>query len=180
VRHPALTRQLAIMAAGTSIAEVHSHPGDTMATVRTTVVADEVGTITRTNRVYSPSAIDQAAIDDLASLVGLLSGNPFLSSADTFCLDGCQHREWTEKPLRSSAYLSVRHAMSREKPLMSTWFCVPTNRSVSSRRYPVRIPATVPNNAVLAISVQGGAASGGGLSLGMGQRWRPGADPGRQ
>jgi outer membrane protein assembly factor BamB len=77
VRHPHLTPALATMAAGTAIANVHGMPGDAMATVVTEVVADEVGTIRRTNRVYDPGAIDEAATADLQSLVGLLSSNAF-------------------------------------------------------------------------------------------------------
>lgn len=77
VRHPQLTPQLIPLAASTAISEVHGQPGDAMATVTTTVTADEVGTITRTNRVYDGSAIDSAAITDLMSLMSLLSANPF-------------------------------------------------------------------------------------------------------
>ena len=77
IRHPQITPQLIPVAAGTAISEVHGQPGDAMATVTTSVTADEVGTITRTNRVYDGGAIDSAAISDLMSLMSLLSANPF-------------------------------------------------------------------------------------------------------
>ena len=77
IRHPQITPQLIPVAAGTAISEVHGQPGDAMATVTTTVTADEVGTITRTNRVYDGVSIDDAAISDLRSLMSLLSANPF-------------------------------------------------------------------------------------------------------
>ncbi|MBC8104459.1 MAG: hypothetical protein H7Z41_17930 [Cytophagales bacterium] len=167
VRHPALTRQLATLAAGTAIAEVHSAPGDAMATVRTTVTADEVGTITRTNRVYSPVAIDDPAIGDLSALVGLLSGNPFYPL-----------------PIRSIT-MDVNIESGRKTAQIERVFVgqtryepgdtVPVNvvlRPYKGQRMvktiSVRIPPTVPNNSVLSVNVGGGGVSSGGLSLGVG------------
>src|SRR5262249_30732283 len=77
LRQPQITPVLTAMAARTAIAEVHSEPGDAMATVTTEVVGDGIGAIRRTNRVYDAAAIDEAAIGDLRSMVSLLSSNPF-------------------------------------------------------------------------------------------------------
>ncbi|MES2459485.1 MAG: SpoIVB peptidase S55 domain-containing protein [Armatimonadota bacterium] len=167
VRHPALTRQLAMMATGTAIAEVHSQPGDTMATVRTTVTADEVGTITRTNRVYSPSAIDQAATDDLASLVSLLSGNPFYPLP----IRSVSMEVDIESGRKTAQIERVFVSQTRYEPGETIDVNVvlrPYMKERVVKTIPVRIPTSVPNNSVLAISIQGGGASGGGLSLGLG------------
>jgi WD40 repeat protein len=167
VLHPALTRQLALMAAGTAIAEVHSQPGDTMATVRTTVTADEVGTITKTNRVYSPSAIDQAATDDLASLVSLLSGNPFYPlpiRSVTMDVDIQSGRQ-------TAQIERVFVSQTRYEPGETVDVNVvlhPYQKERIVKTIPIRIPATIPNNTVLSVSIQGGASSSGGLTLGMG------------
>jgi sugar lactone lactonase YvrE len=167
VRHPALTRQLALMAAGTAIAEVHSHPGDTMATVRTTLTADEVGTITRTNRVYSPSAIDQAATDDLASLVSLLSGNPFYPLP----IRSVSMEVDIESGRKTAQIERVFVSQTRYEPGETVDVNVvlrPYMKERIVKTIPVRLPASIPNNTVLSIAVQGGGSSGGGFSLGVG------------
>jgi sugar lactone lactonase YvrE len=138
-----------------------------MATVRTTVTADEVGTITRTNRVYSPSAIDQAATDDLASLVSLLSGNPFYplpirSVAMEVTIESGRKTAQIERVFVSQTRYEPGETVDVNVVLR------PYMKQRVVKTIPVRIPATVPNNSVLAISVQGGGASGGGMSLGVG------------
>ena len=166
IRHPALTRQLATMAAGNAISEIHSQPGDSMATVRTTVVADEVGTITRTNRVYSPSAIEEASIDDLASLLGLLSGNPFYPlPVRSVTMDVS-----IESGRQTAQIERVFVSQTRYEPGETVDVSVvlrPYRGERVVKTIPVRIPQSVPNNTVLSISVGGGGSSGG-FSLGVG------------
>ena len=167
IRHPALTRQLATMAAGNAISEIHSQPGDSMATVRTTVVADEVGTITRTNRIYSPSAIEEASIDDLASLLGLLSGNPFYPlPVRSVTMDVS-----IESGRQTAQIERVFVSQTRYEPGETVDVSVvlrPYRGERVVKTIPVRIPQSVPNNTILSISVAGGGSSGGGFSLGVG------------
>lgn len=166
VRHPQLTRTLAPMAAGVAISEVHSQPGDAMATVRTTVTADEIGTITRVNRVYDPLAIDSAATADLDSLAGILSSNPFYPvpirsvAMDVTIEDGRQTAQVERVFLDQTRYepgdmVNVNVVLR------------PYKRPRIVQTIPVRIPPTVPDGSVLTIMVQGGASANGGLTLGV-------------
>lgn len=77
INHPLLAERLIETVADQAIAEVHGEPGDSMATVKMDVDAQEVGHIVRTNTFFDSESIDQAAIADLSSALQMLSSNPF-------------------------------------------------------------------------------------------------------
>jgi sugar lactone lactonase YvrE len=76
-QHPILTSELLDALARVAVEQVHSEPGDVMAQVTTTVNADEVGSVTRSNLVFDASDIADSAAQDLNDITNILSGNPF-------------------------------------------------------------------------------------------------------
>jgi sugar lactone lactonase YvrE len=77
IDHPLLTGPLVLQVAQQAILETHGSPGDAIATVTTTVNADQVGRITRSNVFYDALSIEQSATGDLDSLIRLLTSNNF-------------------------------------------------------------------------------------------------------
>lgn len=75
--HPDLTPTLMRTVARQAISQVHNMPGDVMAKVQTTVTADEIGTLTRSNLLYDPSDISISATQDLSEINAIAAGNPF-------------------------------------------------------------------------------------------------------
>lgn len=75
--HPDLTPTLMRAVARQAISQVHDMPGDVMARVQTSVTADEVGTLTRSNLLYDPSDISLSATQDLSDMNAIVAGNPF-------------------------------------------------------------------------------------------------------
>ncbi|MGC8668109.1 MAG: hypothetical protein ACP5VE_08355 [Chthonomonadales bacterium] len=86
VAHPNLYSALVSATVEAAIADLHSNPGPVMAHVRTTVDADEMGVITRTNTVFDSRSIEASAAADLDEILNILTGNPFyplgIKSAD--------------------------------------------------------------------------------------------------
>ncbi len=76
-QNPDLTAALLSLVAKEGISRMHNTPGDVMAQVTTTVDAAEVGTVTRTNRVFDSSDISGVATQDLNDITNIVSGNPF-------------------------------------------------------------------------------------------------------
>jgi hypothetical protein len=77
IDHPLLTGPLVLQVAQQAILETHGSPGDAVATVTTTVNADQVGRITRTNVFYDALSIEQTSTGDLDNLIRLLTSNSF-------------------------------------------------------------------------------------------------------
>lgn len=75
--HPDLTAVLLRLIAQEAVTRAHGVPGDAMAHVTTTVNADEVGRITRSNIVFDANDIASACTQDLIDITGIVSGNPF-------------------------------------------------------------------------------------------------------
>ncbi|MCW3096586.1 MAG: Virginiamycin lyase [Chthonomonadaceae bacterium] len=76
-QNPDLTSALLALVAKETIARVHNIPGDVMADVTTTVDSAEVGSVTRTNRVFDAADISGPATQDLNDITNIVSGNPF-------------------------------------------------------------------------------------------------------
>lgn len=76
-QNPDLTAALLSLVAKESINRVHNVPGDVMADVTTTVDSAEVGSVTRTNRVFDAADISGPAAQDLNEITNIVSGNPF-------------------------------------------------------------------------------------------------------
>lgn len=76
-QNPDLTSALLSLVAKETITRVHNVPGDQMADVTTTVDAAEVGSVTRTNRVFDAADISGPAAQDLNEITSIVSGNPF-------------------------------------------------------------------------------------------------------
>lgn len=77
VAHPNLYAGLVSATVAASIAEIRNTPGAAMARVETTVEAEEIGKITRSNIVFDARSIDVAATADLDEILGILTANPF-------------------------------------------------------------------------------------------------------
>ncbi len=77
VTHPNLYPAMVSAAVESAIAEIHNIPGGTMARITTTVDAEEVGKVTRSNTIFSMGGIDSPATADLDDLLGILTSNPF-------------------------------------------------------------------------------------------------------
>jgi sugar lactone lactonase YvrE len=75
--HPNLYAALVSSTVGAAISEIRSTPGAAMATVTTTVDAEEVGKISRTNICFDSRGIDGAATADLDDFLSILTSNPF-------------------------------------------------------------------------------------------------------
>jgi hypothetical protein len=76
-QNPDLTSALLSLVAKETINRVHNIPGDVMADVTTTVDSAEVGSVTRTNRVFDAADISGPATQDLNDITSIVSGNPF-------------------------------------------------------------------------------------------------------
>lgn len=162
LRHPLLTPLLASLAAGSAIAEVHGQPGDSMATVTTTVEADEVGKITRTNRVYDALAIDEAATGDLSQLLSTLSSNPLYPVG----IRRVSLNVTIESGRKTAQVERIFLKQTRFEPGDTVEVGVvlkPFKQNRIVRTIPLRIPANAPLGS-LALVVQGGGGVGGGLS----------------
>ncbi len=77
VSHPLLYSAMVSAVVDSAVSEIRNTPGAAMAHVTTTVDADELGKITRSNLVYDARGIDAAATTDLDDLLGMLTSNPF-------------------------------------------------------------------------------------------------------
>jgi sugar lactone lactonase YvrE len=74
--HPDLTPTLMRLVARQAITQVHNVPGDVMAKIDTTVTADTMGTLTRSNVIYDPADPSTTATQDLTDMTNIASGNP--------------------------------------------------------------------------------------------------------
>lgn len=86
VTHPNLYAAMVSGTVGAAVEDVRSIPGAAMARVTTTIEAEDIGKVTRTNVVYDARGIDNAATADLDDLLGIFTSNPFypvvIKSAD--------------------------------------------------------------------------------------------------
>ena len=164
VRHPQLTPALATMAAGTAIANVHGLPGDAMATVTTEVVADEVGLIRRTNRVFDAQAIDEAATGDLTALIGVLTSNPFyplgIRSVNlNVTIDRGRQTAQVERIFLKQTKFAPGDTIDVGIVLK------PYKNERVTRMLQVKIPPATPSGTLM-LTVQGGSGNSGGIRLG--------------
>ena len=166
VRHPMLTPVLAPLAAGSAIAEMHGQPGDAMATVKLTVEADEVGTVTRTNRFFDPATIDMPATSELSQLMRTLATNPFYPvGVRRITMDV------TIEPGRRTAQVErIFLKQTQFEPGDTVQVGVvlkPYKAERFVRNVSLRIPPGTPNGTLL-LMVQGGGGMAGGITIGPG------------
>ncbi|MCE5315479.1 MAG: SpoIVB peptidase S55 domain-containing protein [Armatimonadota bacterium] len=79
IDHPLLASRLITMMVGEAIYEMHPTPGDTTAEISYEVDADGLGTIKRSNIFFDPVSVDSASIEDIGTLLQILSSNKFYS-----------------------------------------------------------------------------------------------------
>ncbi|MCX6344973.1 MAG: hypothetical protein NT018_07845 [Armatimonadetes bacterium] len=77
INHPLLAGQLATIAVGEAISQVHTGAGDATAEVSYEIIADRIGTIKRSNIFFDPTSIESSSVKDVASMLQLLGNNPF-------------------------------------------------------------------------------------------------------
>lgn len=156
INHPLLASTLLTLVVGEAIYETHSVPGDATAEVEYEVVADEVGTIKRRNVFFDPTAVDAAAISDLATLLRLLSSNRF------YPLD-VKSVNVRVKILdkRNTATIERIFVKEREyEPGEEVEVGVvlrPYKQPLITKTFTIRIPATAPDGK-LTLLVRGGAS----------------------
>ncbi|MCW3052094.1 MAG: peptidase SpoIVB, partial [Chthonomonadales bacterium] len=73
-QNPDLTAALLSLVAKETITRIHNLPGDVMADVTTTVDSAEVGSVTRSNRVFDAADISGPATQDLNDITNIVSG----------------------------------------------------------------------------------------------------------
>ena len=163
INHPLLTGQLVSQMADAAIAQVHGQPGDSVAQVAFDVDVEEIGHVKRTNTFYDALSIDQTAIEDLDSLMRLLSSNSFYPLA--------------VKSVRMDVTIQNRHDMAEIDHLFvkQSHFAPgdtvdvgvvlkPYKRPLYTRMVAVKIPLATADGP-LSLSVRGGGSEGGVTSL---------------
>ena len=163
INHPLLTGQLVSQMADAAIAQVHGQPGDSVAQVSFDVDVEEIGHVKRTNTFYDALSIDQTAIEDLDSLMRLLSSNPFYPLAVKSIQMGVtiQNRHDTAE----IDHLFVKQSRFAPGDTVDVGVVLkPYKRPLYTRMVSVKIPAATADGP-LSLSVRGGGSEGGVTSL---------------
>lgn len=166
LNHPLLTGQLMTQMAGQAISQVHGLPGDSVANVTMDADIEEIGHVRRTNTFYDAVSIDQSAVDDLDSLMRLLSANPFYPlSLKKLTMDvTIQNRHDTAEV----DHIFLKQGKYEPGDTVSVGVVLkPYKRQPITQTVSVKIPANTPSG-TLTLTVKGGGSGGGGLSLGGG------------
>lgn len=179
VAHPNLYAALVSTSVASAVAEIRSIPGAAMAQIDTTVVADELGKIERTNTVFDMSGIDGAATADLDDVLGILTSNPFYPLG----IKGATVTVRIESGRKTARIERIFVKSGRFEPGEEVEVGVvlkPYRQPSVTRLMKVRIPANAATGR-LVLQVRGGAVSGainlGGIvirpSSGQGQEQAP-------
>ncbi len=163
INHPLLTGQLVSQLADAAIAQVHGQPGDSVAQVAFDVNVEEIGHVRRTNTFYDALSIDQTAIEDLDSLMRLLSSNPFypLAVKSIAMKVTIQNRHDTAE----IDHLFVKQSRFAPGDTVEVGVVLkPYKRPLYTRMVSVKIPAATADGP-LSLSVRGGGSEGGVTSL---------------
>ncbi|MDH7602995.1 MAG: SpoIVB peptidase S55 domain-containing protein [Armatimonadota bacterium] len=163
INHPLLASTLLTLVVGEAIYESHPVPGDATAEVEYEVVADEVGKITRSNLFFDSTAVDSAAISDLAYLLRLLSSNRF------YPLDvKSVNVKVRISGKRTTAVIDRIFVKEREyEPGETVDVGVvlrPYKQPRVTKTFSVKIPSTVPDGKLI-LYVRGGASVSEGPSI---------------
>ena len=163
INHPLLTGQLVSQMADAAIAQVHGQPGDSVAQVAFDVDVEEIGHVKRTNTFYDALSIDQTAIEDLDSLMHLLSSNSFYPLAvKSITMDvTIQNRHDTAE----IDHLFVKQSHFAPGDTVDVGVVLkPYKQPLYTRMVSVKIPAATADGP-LSLSVRGGGSDGGVTSL---------------
>ena len=163
INHPLLTGQLVSQMADAAIAQVHGQPGDSVAQVSFDVDVEEIGHVKRTNTFYDALSIDQTAIEDLDSLMHLLSSNSFYPLAvKSVRMDvTIQNRHDTAE----IDHLFVKQSHFGPGDTVDVGIVLkPYKRPLYTQMMSVKIPQATPDGP-LSLSVRGGGSDGGVTSL---------------
>ena len=163
INHPLLTGQLVSQMADAAIAQVHGQPGDSVAQVSFDVDVEEIGHVKRTNTFYDALSIDQTAIEELDSLMHLLSSNSFYPLAvKSVRMDvTIQNRHDTAE----IDHLFVKQSHFAPGDTVDVGVVLkPYKRPLYTRMVSVKIPQATADGP-LSLSVRGGGSDGGVTSL---------------
>ena len=163
INHPLLTGQLVSQMAGAAIAQIHGQPGDSVAQVSFDVNVEEIGHVKRTNTFYDALSIDQSAIEDLDSLMRLLSSNPFypLAVKSIVMSVTIQNRHDTAE----IDHLFVKQSRFVPGDTVDVGVVLkPYKRPLYTRMVSVKIPQGTADGP-LSLNVRGGGSEGGVTSL---------------
>jgi hypothetical protein len=166
INHPLLTARLIEMVADQAISQIHGEPGDTMATVKMDVDAEEVGHIVRTNTFYDAQSIDQTALGDLSSALQLLSANPFypLSVKSVNLSVTIQTRHDTAE----IDHIFLKQSKFAPGDTVDVGVVLkPFKQPLTTHIVQVKIPADAPTGTI-ELQVKGGAAEAGGGAISIG------------
>ena len=165
INHPLLTGRFIPAIASAAIAQIHGDPGDSMATVSMNVDAEQVGHVRRTNTYYDGLSIDQAATEDLTSLMGLLSSNPFYPLAVKSV-----HMSVTIRDRHDTAeidHLFVNQSKFAPGDTVQVGVVLkPYKQPPYTQFVSVKIPLSTPDG-TLPLNVSGGDSGGGGGGLSL-------------
>ena len=163
INHPLLTGQLVSQMADAAIAQIHGQPGDSVAQVSFDVNVEEIGHVKRTNTFYDALSIDQSAIEDLDSLMRLLSSNPFypLAVKSIVMSVTIQNRHDTAE----IDHLFVKQSRFVPGDTVDVGVVLkPYKRPLYTRMVSVKIPQGTADGP-LSLNVRGGGSEGGVTSL---------------
>ncbi len=156
MNHPLLASQLVTLIAGEAIYEMHPTPGDATAEITYKVIADEVGTITRSNVFFDPVAVDTAGISDLGTLLRLLSSNKF-HPLDIKSVD-MDVKIVDKRNTATIDRIFVKEAEYEPGETVDVGVVLrPYKRDRITKTYKVKIPATA-NDGKVMLMVRGGAS----------------------
>ena len=165
INHPLLTGRFIPAIASAAIAQIHGDPGDSMATVSLDVDAEQIGHIKRTNTYYDGLSIDQASTEDLTSLMGLLSSNPFYPLAVKSV-----HMSVTIRDRHDTAeidHLFVNQSKFSPGDTVSVGVVLkPYKQPEYTQFVSVKIPQSTPDG-TLPLNISGGDSGGGGGGLSL-------------
>lgn len=176
VTHPNLFAGVVSAAVSTAVAEVRSHPGPAMATVTTTVDAEEIGKVSRTNICFDARGIDSAATADLDDFLGILTSNPFYPVG----LKSATVKVEIETGRKTAQVERVFLKEGKFEPGETAQIGVvikPYKQPSFTRIIPLKLPQNTPSGRYV-LQVRGGAVPAG-ISFG-GSMFRPGGPPSEQ
>ncbi len=161
INHPMLASRLITLVTNEAIYDMHPTPGDATAEVSYSVIADQVGKISRSNVFFDPVAVDMSAVLDISSLLRILSANKFYP-LDVHSVD-VKVRIVDKRNTATIDRIFVKKSEYEPGETVDVGVVLrPYKAQRVTKTYQVKIPATAANGKVT-LMVRGGATPAGSL-----------------
>ncbi|MGI6296396.1 MAG: SpoIVB peptidase S55 domain-containing protein [Armatimonadota bacterium] len=161
INHPMLAPRLITLVTNEAIYDMHPTPGDATAEVSYSVMADQVGKISRSNVFFDPVAVDMSAAMDISSLLQILSANRF-HPLDVHAVD-IKVRIADKRNTATIDRIFVKKSEFEPGETVDVGVVLrPYKAPRVTKIYKVKIPATAANGKVT-LMVRGGATPAGSL-----------------